>query len=563
MANNIEETETSINIMETVLNNLPAYIYVFDPQTDEIIFANEAYLRNFTTDSNTAEYVQSLHHGVISYFDDSPHGFDDTLVPKYRYFEIRLENSNRWIGVHLNDVYWTDGRQMYIVNGRDITERKSQEEYIRRIAYIDHLTGLSNRYCCDADLGKVISAARASGGKGYVVFIDLDDFKIVNDGYGHDYGDALLIEFANFLRESRLENNRVFRFGGDEFVLLVDPSNEEHIYDIIDSLIKRARSPWKAIDKTFYCTVSVGVVGFPDGEMGVKEILKNADVAMYEAKRIGKNSFAFYTAAMRNDSIERSEIESMMRECINNNFAGFSTYYQPYVDAVSGRMLGAETLIRWITPDARIIMPNDFISLSEYLGLIVPIGEFVLTEACKFAKKIYDMGLSDFTCSVNISVRQMQQHDIIPRIEKILRSTGANPENLIFEITEGVAVKDLHRIQIICDELRKKGIRIAMDDFGVGYSSISNLRDMPIDIVKIDRTFIEKSSIDSYYASFIRLITDFGHSVNKQICIEGVETADQLEYCRKAGADSIQGFYFYKPMPAQELIGILQKRIDL
>ena len=560
MANDIDAAKTSHNIMETVLNNLPAYIYVFDPQTNEIVFANEAYLRNFTTDPLAAEYGQSLHQEVVNYFDASPHDSEDTPVPKYRYFEIRLEAVNRWIGVHINSIAWIDERRMYLVNGRDITERKWQEEYIRRIAYIDHLTGLSNRYCCDADLDKVIAAARKSGSKGYVIFVDLDDFKIVNDGYGHDYGDALLIEFANFLKESRMENNRVFRFGGDEFVLLVDPSNEKHIYDIIDRLIKRARSPWKAMNKNFYCTVSVGVVGFPDGDMGVKEILKNADVAMYEAKRIGKNSFAFYTNAMRNDSIERTEMESMMRECINNNFAGFTACYQPYVDAVSGRILGAETLIRWLTPSSRVIMPCDFISLSEYLGLIVPIGEFVLTEACKLTKKVSDLGFKDFTCSVNISVRQMQQHDIIPRIEKILRSTGANPESLIFEITEGVAVKDLNRIQIICGELRKKGIRIAMDDFGVGYSSISNLRDMPIDIVKIDRSFIEKSSIDSYYASFIRLITDFGHSVNKQICIEGVETEDQLEYCRKAGADSIQGFYFYKPMPAKELINVLLER---
>ncbi len=545
-----ESVFTSRATMKTVLDNVPAYIYVLSPLTREIVFTNQAYARDFSLDPGSSE--ETL-HGRIGDFCETCPDFR-RLTTHSRYFEVELPQSGRWIGVRCSSIPWITGERMRLFVGQDITEKKEHEEYIRRIAYTDHLTGLPNRYRCDFDLQSAIADAHQSGRKGYVLFIDMDDFKIVNDGYGHDYGDALLKEFARFLRETRLEKNAVFRFGGDEFVLLIDPGNADRIQDIIGTLISRARKPWPVLGKSFYCTLSVGIVAFPDGDMGVKEIIKNADIAMYEAKKLGKNSYTFYSDNMRNDSVERAEMESMLRECIADNFSGFEAYYQPYVDMKTGRIIGAEALIRWFRPDHRLIMPFSFIALSEYLGLIVPIGEFILREACTLLRRINDSGHPDFSVSVNISMRQLQQQDIVHQIEAILNETGVNPKNLVLEITEGLEITGLQRIQIILGELHKKGIQIAMDDFGTGYSSLSNMRDLPIDIIKIDRSFIQSITRDSYASSFIQLITDFSHAVHKQICIEGVETEEQLGYCQRANVDMIQGFYYYLPMPKISLL---------
>lgn len=550
---NAEALNLSRQTMQTVLDNVPTYIYVSDPTDDRIVFANEAFQRDFKHDFSGPPSGNSL-HGLITKYCSEHQDIDDNMMRvKPVYFEIPFGDSDTWLGVQCSVIPWLDGRELRLFSCTDISEKKQREEYIKKMAYMDHLTGLPNRYRCDIDLEYAINAARESNSTGYVLFIDMDDFKIVNDGYGHDYGDALLIEFADYLYETCLPGNSVFRFGGDEFVILVDPANSDRVDEVVGNLLEKARSPWMVLGKSFYCTVSVGIVRFPDGDMGVKEIIKNADVAMYEAKKIGKNAFAYYSDNMRNDSIERAEMESLMRGAISQNFAGFTTYFQPFVDIATGEITGAEALVRWFTSSDRLIMPGEFISLAEYLGLIVPLGDFVLREACKQLRRINESGLPDFTISVNISIRQLQQQDIITRITSALEETGANPNNLILEITEGLAVTDMQRILIICNELRKLGIKIAMDDFGTGYSSLSNMRDMPIDIIKIDRSFIQNITSDPYSHSFIRLISDLGHSMNKQICVEGVETAEQLSYCRETKANVVQGFYFYKPMPSNEL----------
>lgn len=555
---NDEAVHTSQVTMETVLNNIPTYIFVIHPTSREIVFANQAYRRDFPLDTPPGISPETLHQEIGKFCETCLDYKKDGPYHTSHYFEVELPISAKWFGVQCRSIPWITGENLRLFSCQDITEKKEHEEYIRRIAYMDHLTGLPNRYRCDVDLQAAIDEARQTGRKGYVLFIDMDDFKIVNDGYGHDYGDALLIEFAQFVNSLKMGKNCVFRFGGDEFVILVDPSNADYIHSIIKTLVDRARRPWPVLDKSFYCTLSVGIVAFPDGGMGIKEILKNADIAMYEAKKLGKNSYTFYSDNMRNDSIERAEMEAMLRECIANGFAGFETFFQPYVDLRTERITGAEALIRWFRPDGRLIMPVSFISLSEYLGLIIPIGMFVLREACLLLKIINESGHPDFTVSVNISIRQLQQQDIIHQIEAVLSETKVNPRNLILEITEGLEVTGLQRIQILLGELHKKGIQIAMDDFGTGYSSLSNMRDMPIDIIKIDRSFIQNITKDQYSHSFIKLIADFSRSVGKQICIEGVETEEQLTYCRDAGAYMIQGYYFYRPMPKKALMDVVE-----
>ena len=554
---NAEAVMTYQKAMETVLNNIPTYIYVVDPHTGDVIFANQAYRRDFSFDYLPQIVEESLHLRTTEYIRNLFEIIPENLHNRPHYFEIHMNTTQKWYGVQSSFIPWIDGRSMRLFSCQDISEKKRQEEYIQRIAYMDHLTGLPNRYRCDVDLQNAIETAGQSASIGYVLFIDMDDFKIVNDGYGHDYGDALLIEFSNFLRNFCKPGDNVFRFGGDEFVILIAPENAGEITKRLDMLIRRTRRPWIVIDKTFYCSISIGVVAFPDGGMGVKEFMKNADVAMYEAKKMGKGNYVFYTASMRNDSIERAELESMLRESISNNFEGMSVHYQPVINLSTGKIAGAEALIRWVTSDGKTVVPDSFIALAEYLGLIVPIGQFVLREALASLKCINEAGFPDFYVSVNLSIRQMQQQDIVSQIEAAIHESEVNPCNLLLEITEGLEMSGQQRLQVIIEELRKMGLRIAMDDFGTGYSSLSNLRDMAVDVIKIDRSFISNLDTDDYSRSFVTLITAFGHAIGKQICIEGVETHAQLEACRLADADNIQGYFFHRPMPKKELLGIL------
>lgn len=433
--------------------------------------------------------------------------------------------------------------------------RRRNEKLIHNMALTDQLTGLHNRYYLEKRLNDAVANARKIEQSGYVLFIDMDDFKIINDGYGHDYGDVILKAFATFLVENYQNKSEIFRFGGDEFVILLHPENAGSVQMVINGLLARAQMPWNVLGKSFYCTLSIGVVAFPEDNMDSKDIIKNADIAMYQAKKSGKNNYAFYNASQDNDSIERAEIEKEMRESIDNSFRGFSVFYQPQTDN-KGVVIGAEALLRWTLSDGTQMRPLQFIPLAEYLGLIVPVGEFVLRESAQICREINEIH-PEFWVSINVSIRQFQQQDFLERVLLTMHETGVNPANIVFEITEGMAMYDMIRMKSLSEEFRQHGIRISMDDFGTGYSSLGNMRELPIDIVKIDRTFIRDIATDAYSKSFIRLIIDLVHSMGRKVCIEGVETAEQLIYCQECNADYVQGFHLHAPVPLEEFKKII------
>ena len=435
--------------------------------------------------------------------------------------------------------------------------RRKNEQIIQNMALTDQLTKLKNRHSLEACLGKIISDARKFGQSGYVFFIDMDDFKIINDGYGHNYGDIILKEFATFLENDFGHIGDIFRFGGDEFVIILPPQNAASIDHIINGLLSRAQSPWVVIDKSFYCTLSIGIASFPDGSTSSGDIIKKADIAMYQAKRVGKNRYVFYSDKLDNDSITRAEIEKEMRESIDHQFRGFSVVYQPFSD-INEKIIGAEALLRWTISSGENVAPIQFIPLAEYLGLIVPIGEFVLRQAAMLCKEINET-LPSFRVSINFSIRQFLQNDFVERVMFILNETGVDPSNLIFEITESMAIQDIQRVRNLSEEFRSYGIRIAMDDFGVGHSSLGNMRELPLDVVKIDRTFIADVTKNDYAKSFIRLITDLVHSLGNHVCIEGVETSKQLVYCKECNADYVQGTFISPPISHDELHKLADK----
>ena len=555
-----EALADSHQTLQTVLGNVGAYLFVSEIETGRIIFANEAFRRDFGGDweSLTCKDLVCRSEGCSCVTCAA----QSTWCRGTGYSEIYLESLGEWLGVTASYIVWVDGHKVRLVDSQVITAQKMYEENIKRQAFIDYLTGLPNRYRCDEDLALAIREAKINNETGYVVFLDMDDFKLINDSYGHDYGDTILVEFANFLRDELPGVDHVYRFGGDEFVLLLKNRSENEVMNVVDTLMSRTILPWNTQGKQFYCTVSLGIVRYPDEESDVKDVIRNADIAMYQVKNTGKNNYYFYSSDLENDSVRRVEMERMIRDAIQNDFQGFEVYYQPILSLPDQKIIGAEALVRWFDETGHIVMPDQFIALSEYLGLIVPIGDFVIRQSLQLCKTLNESGFPDFQVSVNVSMRQFQQRDFVTHIDNLLAQCGVNCTNIIFEVTEGMAVSDLQRMRLMMDELRVRGISLAMDDFGTGYSSLNNLRTLPVDIIKIDRTFIRDITVDAYSDAFIRMITDLGHSISKQICIEGVETAEQLAYCLETGANLLQGFYFCKPIPRAQLVDMLRTKGD-
>ncbi len=537
--------------METVLDNIPTYIYVMNPISGQIIFANRAFYADFPGTVRDGLTRSELHEKILFNCKQCPHLGKDLALVKPHYFELKFDDPEQWLGVQCSPLRWLGGSSARLFSCQDISEKKLHERYVQNVSFTDMLTGLPNRRQCELDLD---TAQNREGS--LLLYMDLDDFKIINEGYGHEYGDQLLLSFSRYI-SGIFGQYKLYRFDGDEFAVLIEDS-EVALDPLLEKLFRRTKRIWKVKDRSFYCSISMGLVrGL--GEESAKTILKNADIAMFEAKKTGKNHYLYYNKNMHDSVTRRAHLEMMLRDAINSDFEGFVIYFQPYVNTQTTHITGAEALVRWFARGGEPIMPEEFISLSEYLGLIVPLGDFILRESVKTLKYINDNIDPKFMISVNFSIRQLQQPDIIRRVEIILEEVGVNPRNLVFEVTESMASTEMERLQTICEGFRRKGIRIAMDDFGTGYSSLGNLRTLPLDIIKIDRCFIQDITEDEYSGSFIKLITNLGHSIGKKVCIEGVETDAQTSYCISAQADIIQGFYFYRPMAESEFVAVVEK----
>lgn len=434
-------------------------------------------------------------------------------------------------------------------------------EQLYYMVYYDQLTHLPNRYRFDENATRAIIEAQKDNQQGFVLYIDLDDFQIINDSYGHKVGDMFLVEFSRFLQDELNSRDSVFRLGGDEFAVLVKPARANEIEKVIQIISERAHLPWQVGEYHFYSTVSLAVIQYPRYGETAEDVLKNADIALNIAKQSGRNCCVFYNQDLHQDPLRRIELEREMRDAIGNGFRGFETHFQPIVETADGRIRSAEALARWRDRTGKPVPPNDFIPLAEYLGLIIPIGEFMLAKAACLCKKINDMGLEDFDIGVNVSMQQIRQPDFTKRVREILDEAEVNYSNIVLEVTESIAAPDMGRLSAVFQELRSFGIKIALDDFGTGYSSLSYLQQMPIDIIKIDRSFVHNIVTDDYAHTFVHIIAELGNALGRRVCIEGVETQEQLELCKNTGADCIQGYYFYSARTASELMDICQKEL--
>lgn len=448
-----------------------------------------------------------------------------------------------------------DNARLYNAAQQELTERKRVEEILRYLAYHDTLTDLPNRTLFNDRLSVALSQAKRNNGNFAVMFLDLDYFKMVNDTLGHDVGDRLLKGIASKLSNLLRKGDTISRIGGDEFTILLHGINQlEDAALVAQKIIDTLREPWVVGVHEFHITTSIGIAFYPNDGEDQETLIKNADAAMYQAKQNGRNNFQFYTPAMNARAIYRLELENHLRKALERD--EFIIYYQPQVEISTGLIMGIEALIRWQHPEWGLISPAEFIPIAEDTGLILSIGEWVIQTACYQAKAWQDLGFPPIRISVNLSARQFQQPNLVLKVADILSKTGLDPRWLELEITESIAMKDVEFTGKMLFELRKMGITIAIDDFGTGYSSLSYLKRLPIDIIKIDRSFIRDITTDPDDASIVSTIIVLARNLKMQVIAEGVETEEQLTFLRKQKCDQMQGYLFSKPLPAQNLENI-------
>ncbi len=526
--------------LEEVFNNIGSSIYVKDNATGRILFANR-YLRNAFRDEIEKDQLGTVFESKIP--QDKQEGSAEVFV----------EGKDSWYDIFYKNIKWVDGRDVFMCSIYDVTEKKMYEKKIERQAYTDFLTGLFNRTCCERDLAKYIDAAKADGGQGALLYLDLDDFKHINDSLGHQYGDVLLKSIANGIRQVEGIRNSCYRMGGDEFVVIIPPEQYERMEQIRNSVEAVFNRPWFLKNADYYCTMSMGIVHYPaDGEE-VQDLIRKADIAMYEAKRTGKNCSAVYSVSIKSISDKRLDMEKNMRDAAIDGYKEFEVYYQPIIDIQeNNKCTGAEALIRWNSVEMGFMSPVDFIPLAEYLGLINPIGSHVLQQACEACRSWNDNGYPGYKVNVNLSVVQLLQQDIVKTISEIVKTSGINPRNLTLEVTEGLAINDLERMRHILGEIKALGVRIALDDFGTGYSSLSHIRELPFDVIKVDQSFVRDLAEDAYSKSFIKMVSDLADAIGVSICVEGIETQEQYKVLEGMKVRMIQGYYFDKPMPRTE-----------
>lgn len=529
--------------LEAILENMGCGVFVADLVAENALYANHQFKELFKGYLNN----HSLQDLIRKYKTD-----DRMHQPLS---EMYIQEFNKWYDVQLTSINWVDGKSVTLCTVYDVTDKKLYQQKIEKQANNDFLTGLYNRMRCESDLKEYIHRVKEEGGQGALLYIDLDDFKHINDGLGHQYGDILLKAISNSLRRIKGIEDSCYRMGGDEFIIIITQQSYYRFDQILEEIREIFNKPWFLQRADYYCTMSMGIVRFPEDANTVTDLIKKADIALYEAKKSGKNQVAYYNEDVESTSFRRLDMEKNMRDATANACQEFEVYYQPVIDIAGGRerCSGVEALVRWNSEKMGMVGPSEFIPLAEYLGLINPIGEFVLRKACEKCKYWNDMGHPEYHVNVNLSVVQLLQNDIAERIREVLEETGMRPENLTLEVTESLAINDMGRMKKILSQIKELGASIALDDFGTGYSSLSHIRELPIDIIKIDRCFVIDIDKDEYAEAFVKMVAELADTIGVRICVEGVELESQLDKLRQMKkVQYIQGYYYDKPLKEEE-----------
>jgi diguanylate cyclase (GGDEF)-like protein/PAS domain S-box-containing protein len=451
---------------------------------------------------------------------------------------------------------------LVISTGVDITECRLTEKRLEYLANFDSLTDLPNRQYFYDRLSYTMGYSRRHGGEFALLYIDLDGFKFVNDTLGHDMGDLLLKKAAKILSESIGEKDLLSYMGGDEFMIILPAiSSADYATSSAASIVEKFSLPFTLDKYECFVGASIGICLFPADGDDTDTLLKNVDMAMYQAKDMGRSTYKLFNPAMSTKAIRRLQLEGNLRKAIERN--EFRIYYQAKVNLKSGDINGMEALLRWDNAQHGRISPVEFIPLAEETGLIIPIGDWVLRAACHQNVRWLKTGYPPLKMSVNLSARQFRAGNLIENIEKILRETGIPPKYLELELTEGTVMHNADKAIKTLMQIKDLGVEISVDDFGMGYSSLSYLKRFPIDTLKIDRSFVRDITVDPDDEAIVTAIIAMAHSLKLKVVAEGVETTDQLEFLRALGCDGAQGYLFSEPVDEVKFETLIRERLEI
>lgn len=446
---------------------------------------------------------------------------------------------------------WKEFRDLASRIGIVISSHEREQKLLLEAQY-DNLTGLPNRILLQDRIKLAMEHTDHTGKPMWIVFIDLDRFKVINDSMGHTIGDSLLIEIGRRLKASTRDTDTVARFGGDEFVIVLSGDAGENIQlSVLNRIMDAIAEPAYINNHELINTCSIGISVYPDNGENAEILIKNADIAMYRAKELGRNNYQFFTQSLNDKASERMQLISLLRKAIELN--ELALYYQPKVDLNTGNIMGLEALLRWNNASLGNISPATFIPIAEEAGLINEIGAWVLKTACQQMVTWQASGFSNIKVSVNLSARQLQQDDLVDQIKSILVETKMKTECLELELTESMLMGGTHNILNTLHSIKSLGIQLSVDDFGTGYSNLSYLTSLPIDTLKIDKVFIDTITLNTEKAPIVDTIINLAKNMNLKLVAEGVETLEQAVYLKKQDCDQIQGYYFSKPLPANAI----------
>lgn len=469
----------------------------------------------------------------------------------------RRDGSRIWISENAHVVVSPAGELLYYEGTvEDITAQYQYRQQLEHQATHDSLTGLPNRYLLQDRLQQALNLARRRRGRGILAFVDLDNFKFVNDSLGHRAGDALLVEVSQRLRAALRGSDTVARYGGDEFVLILGECGGELNMQVIQRVLEVVGQPYQIEDHRLHLNCSVGLSVFPDDSEDPEALLRHADAAMHHAKSLGKGQFQFYTEDLNLAARERLAMDNALRRALERN--ELSVVYQPKVD-FKGSPYGFEALVRWDSPEFGPVSPTRFIPLAEENGEIIPLTEFVLQTACREAARWRASGFPTLRVAVNLSPGLFREPGLLAMIRSALADAGLPPAALELEITESMLMGDVQRALAVLQAFKAMGVGIAIDDFGTGYSSLAYLKRFPIDILKVDRSFVIECDAGTEGLAITRAIVSLAHSLNLRVVAEGVETRTQLLTLNALGCHEYQGYLFARPMPADKIVIFLQE----
>ncbi len=522
-------------------------IYV-SKKAKEIIGINELE-ELITFEEAVDKIVKRDQEDVLEKFKKYVHGETDAFQVKCR---IRVAKGKyTWVNIIGKALRNEEGLALRVAGSiSNINKEKIAEAKINRLAYYDPLTDLPNRAYFNQLMEEYIETKKFE--KFALLFIDIDNFKSVNESLGHSYGDEILCKIADLLKKKTSQYELV-RFGGDEFVIVVTNIQTNHeLKAYVEDILSEFQKPFSIEGLDFFITLSIGVSTYPfDGEQ-FEELLKHADIALNEVKLQGKNGYKLFSFELDESVAKRLKLERDLRRAIENK--EFELYYQPKLDLFHNKVLGYEALIRWHHPKRGLISPFEFIPVAEETGLIIAIGEWVIHTAMEQLHQWQLEGYSELTIAINLSVKQFKDTHLVERFKNIVAASGVDITKLELEITESTALYDIHYAINILQDLKALGVKVSLDDFGTGYSSLNYLTQLPIDYLKIDKSFIKNTILQKSGEQIIRSVIDLAHACNLKVIAEGVETKNQLDFLREEKCDMIQGFYISHPVPKNEAI---------